>query len=67
MLDLTINGEERQVDAGLSVAGLLEMLQLNAKKVAVERNLEIVPKSAYAQTQLESGDRLEIVAFVGGG
>lgn len=67
MLDLTINGEERQVDDGLSVAGLLEMLQLNAKKVAVERNLEIVPKSAYAQTQLESGDRLEIVAFVGGG
>ena len=67
MLDLTINGEVRQVEAGLSVAGLLEMLGLQAKKVAVERNLEIVAKSAYDATQLETGDRIEIVAFVGGG
>ena len=67
MMDLTINGEAKQVQAGLSVAELLDMLELNARKVAVERNLEIVSKSAYEATQLETGDRIEIVAFVGGG
>ena len=67
MIELTLNGETKSVNTGLSVAGLLEELQINGRKVAVERNLEIVPKSLYADTQLESGDRLEIVAFVGGG
>ena len=67
MIELTVNGETKSVNAGLSVSGLLEELQINGRKVAVERNLEIVPKSLYADTQLESGDRLEIVAFVGGG
>jgi len=67
VIELTVNGETKSVNAGLSVAGLLEELQINGRKVAVERNLEIVPKSLYADTQLESGDRLEIVAFVGGG
>ena len=67
MIELTVNGETKSVNTGLSVAGLLEELQINGRKVAVERNLEIVPKSLYAETQLESGDRLEIVAFVGGG
>ncbi|MDM7983525.1 MAG: sulfur carrier protein ThiS [Maricaulis sp.] len=67
MIELTVNGETKSVNTGLSVAGLLEELQINGRKVAVERNLEIVPKSLYADTQLESGDRLEIVAFVGGG
>ena len=67
MIELTVNGETKSVNAGLSVSGLLEELQINGRKVAVELNLEIVPKSLYAETQLESGDRLEIVAFVGGG
>ena len=67
MIELTVNGETKSVNTGLSVAGLLEELQINGRKVAVERNLEIVPKSLYADTELESGDRLEIVAFVGGG
>lgn len=67
MIELTVNGETKSVNTDLSVAGLLEELQINGRKVAVERNLEIVPKSLYADTQLESGDRLEIVAFVGGG
>ncbi|WP_291901271.1 sulfur carrier protein ThiS [Maricaulis sp.] len=67
MIELTVNGETKSVNTGLSVAGLLEELQINGRKVAVERNLEIVPKSLYADTQLESGDRMEIVAFVGGG
>jgi len=67
VIELTVNGETKSVHAGVSVAGLLEELQISGRKVAVERNLEIVPKSLYAETQLESGDRLEIVAFVGGG
>lgn len=67
VIELTVNGETKSVNTGLSVAGLLEELQINGRKVAVERNLEIVPKSLYADTQLESGDRMEIVAFVGGG
>jgi len=67
MLELTVNGEKRVLEEAISVTGLLEQLGLNAKKVAVERNREIVPKSQYAETQLKSGDAIEIVAFVGGG
>lgn len=51
----------------MSVAGLVERLGFDARKVAIERNLEIVPRSAYAVTELDDGDRLEIVNFVGGG
>ena len=64
---LTINGEERSFDAGLDIAGLVRTLGLDARKVAVERNLEIVPRSTYARVMLADGDRLEIVQFVGGG
>lgn len=64
---ITINGEERQVQAGISVTGLLEKLQLHTGKVAVERNLCIVPRSQYGETVLEEGDRIEIVRFIGGG
>lgn len=53
--------------AGASVADLLTDLGLDGRKVAVERNLEIVAKSSYVETKLETGDRIEIVAFVGGG
>lgn len=67
MLQVTVNGEIRSLDDGMTVFSLLEHLELNARKVAVERNLAIVPKSAYAETALMDGDRLEIVAFVGGG
>ncbi|MCC7427091.1 MAG: sulfur carrier protein ThiS [Alphaproteobacteria bacterium] len=66
-LSLTINGEARQFAGPLTVAGLLGTLGLDTRKVAVERNLEIVPKSAYAATALADGDRLEIVHFIGGG
>ena len=54
VIELTVNGETKSVNTGLSVAGLLEELQINGRKVAVERNLEIVPKSLYADTQLVS-------------
>lgn len=55
------------VPASISVAGLLDQLELEPKKIAVERNLEIVPKSLYGDTALSEGDRIEIVQFVGGG
>lgn len=64
---ININGEPRRVAAGLSVAGLVAELGLNPKKVAVERNLEIVPRSTHADVMLADGDQLEIVHFVGGG
>ncbi|HEY8289427.1 MAG TPA: sulfur carrier protein ThiS [Acetobacteraceae bacterium] len=68
---LTLNGESR-VFAGpaqgpLSLSGLLSELGLDTRKVAVERNEEIVPRSRYAETWLSSGDTLEIVHFIGGG
>ncbi len=64
---LTINGEERSFEGALDIAGLVRALGLDPRKVAVERNLEIVPRSAYARALLADGDRLEIVQFVGGG
>ena len=67
MLELTVNGETRNMDAGSSIADLVEILGLDWRKVAVERNLEIVPRSAYGEQALNSGDRIEIVTFVGGG
>jgi thiamine biosynthesis protein ThiS len=62
-----LNGESRELGAPLTVAGLLASLGLNTRKVAVERNEEIVPRSAYAETWLAEGDWLEIVHFIGGG
>jgi len=62
-----LNGQERQVQGAVTLAKLLESLALDVRKVAVERNLEIVPRSAYGATMLSEGDRLEIVNFVGGG
>ncbi len=67
MLTLKINGESRQISAPLTVAGLIEQLGYAGKRIAVERNGEIVPKSQHANTELASGDQLEIVVAVGGG
>ncbi len=66
-MTLTINGEERAFEALSNVAALVAELGLDARKVAVERNLEIVPRSAYLQTAIADGDRIEIVHFIGGG
>jgi len=67
LIDLFINGESRQFPASLSVAGLVETLDLQGKRVAIERNGEIVPRSQYPETMLDDGDHLEIVVAVGGG
>ena len=67
MIELSVNGEVRRFDGALDVARLLERLELAGRKVAVERNGEIVPRSRYAETPLASGDQLEIVVAVGGG
>jgi len=64
---LTLNGESRAFDGPVTLSGLLATLGLETRKVAVERNQEIVPRSRYAETWLESGDSLEIVHFIGGG
>ena len=64
---LLLNGEERAFDGLADVAGLVAALGLDPRKVAVERNLEIVPRSAYGRTALADGDRIEIVHFIGGG
>ena len=66
-ISITVNGEHRRVMAGLSIAALANELGLAPEKVAVERNLEVVPRSTLAQVCLEDGDDLEIVHFVGGG
>lgn len=66
-ISIHINGEPRRVSAGQSIAVLVGTLGLDAAKVAVERNLEIVPRSTLTDVTVEEGDRLEIVHFVGGG
>jgi thiamine biosynthesis protein ThiS len=66
-LRLTVNGEDRRFEGVTTLAALVSALGLDKRKLAVERNLEIVPRSAYAATALIDGDRIEIVAFVGGG
>ena len=66
-MQLTINGETRGFSDVADVAALVVALGLDTRKVAVERNLEIVPRSAYANTTLADGDRIEIVHFIGGG
>lgn len=66
MPSIQVNGEERSVAAG-TILALVEELGLDVRKVAVERNLAIVPRSLHAGTALEDGDRIELVQFVGGG
>jgi thiamine biosynthesis protein ThiS len=64
---ITLNGEPRRAAAGQSIAALVGAIGLDPAKVAVERNLEIVPRSTLADVVLADGDSLEIVHFVGGG
>lgn len=66
-MHLIINGERRQLPEGLNVERLLMELGIASGQVAVERNREIVPKSAYASASLNDGDQVEIVSFIGGG
>lgn len=64
---LQINGREQEVAAVSTVADLVRALELDTGKVAVERNLEVVPRSLHALTPVAEGDRIEIVHFIGGG
>ncbi len=66
-MNLTINGQARQIDGPLTVAGLLNILQLDENRVAVEHNREVLLKADFAGVNLHDGDNLEIVQFVGGG
>jgi sulfur carrier protein len=67
MMNIQLNGEARQVAADTTVLGLLELLGYVGKRVAVEKNGEIVPKSQHTETVLKQNDKLEIVVAVGGG
>jgi sulfur carrier protein len=66
-IDVVINGETRSVAHGTTVAALIQELGLGDRRVAVERNREVVPRAAHGTTVLAAGDRLELVTFVGGG
>lgn len=66
-VEITLNGEPRAVAAHTSVAALVAELQLQPGRLAIERNLEILPRRLWAETILAAGDRLEVVHFVGGG
>lgn len=65
-MQIQINGEPREVQAA-TILALVQELGLDVRKVAVERNLEIVPRSLHDRTALAAGDRIEVVQFVGGG
>jgi len=66
-MEITLNGERRQFTAPITVAGLIESLGYAGKRIALERNGEIVPRSQHAETMLAEGDRIEVVVAVGGG
>ncbi|OGS90323.1 MAG: thiamine biosynthesis protein ThiS [Gallionellales bacterium GWA2_60_18] len=67
MITVSINGESRQFPQVISVAALIAEMGLSGKRIALERNGEIVPRSQFAERQLADGDKLEIVVAVGGG
>jgi len=67
MIQLSVNGQSQRIEPGANLARLLESLELAGKRLAVEKNGEIVPRSRYGDTALADGDRLEIVVAVGGG
>lgn len=67
MIQVRINGECHQFDAAISVARLIESMSLQGRRIAVERNAAIVPRSQYATQMLAEGDQIEIVVAVGGG
>ena len=66
-VSVRVNGEHRRVPGGTSVAEMVNLMGLDPLRVAVERNLEVVPRSALGQVTVEDGDDYEIVHFVGGG
>ena len=67
LITVRINGETRQYNQAITIAFLIEELDLTGKRIALERNGEIVPRSLFAAQQLAEGDKLEVVVAVGGG
>ena len=66
-LSVRVNGEHRRIPGGMNVAEMVNQLGLDPLRVAVERNLEVIPRSTLTQVRVEDGDDYEIVHFVGGG
>lgn len=66
-MQIFLNGESHQIDDGTSIEALVASLADDPRGIAIERNLEIVPKAEHSSTFLQDGDRLEVVQFVGGG
>jgi thiamine biosynthesis protein ThiS len=66
-MEVTINGERREIPDGITVAALLEHLEMPADRVAIERNLDILPRAKWKATEIQPNDRFEIVHLVGGG
>ncbi len=66
-MQIVVNGEPRQIDAGMTAAQLVELLELGGRRLAMEINREILPRSQYGEHQLRSGDQIEIVQAIGGG
>jgi sulfur carrier protein len=67
MIELSINGRKQRFETGTNIVQLIDAMALTGKRIAIERNGEIVPRSRHAETWLANGDRLEIVVAVGGG
>ncbi|GJL75356.1 sulfur carrier protein ThiS [Nitrosomonas sp.] len=67
MIQLTINGETRQFDQPITITQLIDQHNLQGKRIAIERNGEIVPRSQFSEQLLAEGDRIEVVVAVGGG
>jgi sulfur carrier protein len=67
MIELTINGQPQQFETALNVTQLIEHLALQNKRIAIECNGEIIPRSQFSEQQLINGDQLEVVVAVGGG
>ncbi len=66
-MNITVNGEEMTVESVGTIEVLLQVLKINLKGCAVERNREIIPRSEFASTPVEEGDHLEVIQMVGGG
>jgi thiamine biosynthesis protein ThiS len=66
-MEIMVNGDFHTFEKGITIADMLVALELPLRKIAVERNLEVVPKSTYEDVILEEGDKLEIIHFIGGG
>lgn len=66
-MQIQVNGEAREINADATLAELIEQLELTGKRIAIELNLEIIPRSEHTETRLNAGDQVEIVHAIGGG